>query len=295
MSSPSLFSVLISNYNNGSFLGEAIDSVIEQTWKNWEIILVDDGSTDQSLQLYDKYKKDHRIKIFYNGVNKGCGYTKRKCVELASGELCGFLDADDVLLPLALEVMAEAHLAHPEASAVHSRCYYCDVDLNITGTNKFPDTESGKSYLEYGEFLALNFSSFKKSFYEKTAGISPVYRAGIDQDLYFKLEEVGPCRYIEEFTYKYRINNNSVTFDGRKTDFWNLLVKYDACIRRGLDPEEQLFSDFCRYLSHYYKSEEEMARVKREMEEVRRLRNSRAYRLGKFLLNPLKGLKTVIR
>ena len=87
-----LFSVLITNYNNGRYLQEAIDSVLAQTYTNWEIILVDDKSTDNSFEIYEKYKDDGRFKIYYNEVNMGCGYTKHRCAELASGELCGFLD-----------------------------------------------------------------------------------------------------------------------------------------------------------------------------------------------------------
>ena len=90
-----LFSVLIANYNNGKYLMDAIKSVYEQTYTHWEIILVDDASTDNSHELYKELEKDERIRIFYNDENHGCGYTKRRCAELANGELCGFLDPDD--------------------------------------------------------------------------------------------------------------------------------------------------------------------------------------------------------
>ncbi|MBR5957742.1 MAG: glycosyltransferase family 2 protein [Salinivirgaceae bacterium] len=82
-----LFSVLIANYNNGRYLQEAVDSVRSQTYTNWEIILVDDASTDNSKELYKELEKDSHIHIFYNEENKGCGYTKRRCAELAKGEV----------------------------------------------------------------------------------------------------------------------------------------------------------------------------------------------------------------
>ena len=74
-----LFSVLIANYNNGKYLMEAIESVRQQTYTNWEIILVDDASTDNSKDIYRELENDSRIHIFYNEQNKGCGYTKRRC------------------------------------------------------------------------------------------------------------------------------------------------------------------------------------------------------------------------
>ena len=111
-----LFSVLIANYNNGKYLLEAIESVKAQTYTQWEVVLVDDGSTDNSRELYSMLEQDSRIHVFYNEENKGCGYTKHRCAELAQGEFCGFLDPDDVLLPKALEVAVNAFHAHPQAS-----------------------------------------------------------------------------------------------------------------------------------------------------------------------------------
>ncbi len=73
-----LFSVLIANYNDGKYLQEAIESIFAQTYDNWEIIIVDDGSTDNSRDIYDKYKEDRRFHIFFNERNMGCGYTKKK-------------------------------------------------------------------------------------------------------------------------------------------------------------------------------------------------------------------------
>ena len=66
-----LFSVLIANYNNGRFLMDAINSVRRQTYTNWEIILVDDASSDNSNTLYDLLNSDPRIHLFYNDSNKG--------------------------------------------------------------------------------------------------------------------------------------------------------------------------------------------------------------------------------
>ena len=68
-----LFSILVANYNNGRYLQEAIDSILAQTYDNWEVILVDDKSTDDSPVIYGKYASDSRFKIYYNDVNRGCG------------------------------------------------------------------------------------------------------------------------------------------------------------------------------------------------------------------------------
>ena len=75
---PPLFSVLMANYNNGRYLMEAVESVYAQTYLNWEIVIVDDGSTDNSKDVYEKLGEDARIHIFYNDGNKGCAFTKHQ-------------------------------------------------------------------------------------------------------------------------------------------------------------------------------------------------------------------------
>ena len=102
-----LFSILIANYNNGRFLSEAVESVVAQTYPNWEVIIVDDGSTDCSEQVYAKLI-DPRIKVYRNARNYGCAYTKHQLMLYAKGDFCGYLDPDDVLLPNAIEVTMEA-------------------------------------------------------------------------------------------------------------------------------------------------------------------------------------------
>ncbi|MBE0639808.1 MAG: glycosyltransferase family 2 protein, partial [Bacteroidales bacterium] len=84
-----LFSALIANYNNGQYLEECLQSIFAQTHENWEIVIVDDASTDSSHAVYEKHKSDSRIRILKNDKNRGCGYTKRKCVENAKGDICG--------------------------------------------------------------------------------------------------------------------------------------------------------------------------------------------------------------
>lgn len=66
-----LFSILIANYNNGKYIKEAIDSVYIQDYSNWEIIIVDDASTDNSKEIYSEFINNPRIRVFYNEKNRG--------------------------------------------------------------------------------------------------------------------------------------------------------------------------------------------------------------------------------
>lgn len=131
MSPKPLFSILIANYNNGSYLEECLQSIFNQTYENWEIVVVDDGSLDISNNIYDKNKGHEKITVYRNRRNKGCGYTKRKCIDLAKGEICGFVDPDDAITPDALEIMVEAHAQLKLHGLIYSNHYICDENLRI--------------------------------------------------------------------------------------------------------------------------------------------------------------------
>lgn len=283
-----LFSILIANYNNGQYLMEAVESVRAQSYSNWEIIIVDDGSSDNSGEVYKQLEKDPQIQVFPNGENKGCGYTKRRCVDLAHGVLCGFLDADDILLPDALKDHAGSHAHHPEVSCVFSRFYYCDQQLNITNKSRKLNIPIDKNYFTNRDYLPEHFASFKKDCYIRTEGISQDLRAGVDQDLYFKLEEVAPVYALDSFTYKYRSTPSQISQGERwiTTLYWNLVVRQHTCERRHLSPEEYPIQDLHDLITEM---QNEYDKTK---QELIRTRSSRAFRLGKTLLYPFSKRST---
>ena len=127
------FSILIANYNNGRFFKECYDSIIAQTYQNWEAIIVDDYSSDNSVEEIKKIVgEDSRFKIYTNETNSGVGFTKKKCIELANGEICGFVDPDDAISENALEIMTALHKENKNISLIYSNFIYCDENLKIT-------------------------------------------------------------------------------------------------------------------------------------------------------------------
>ena len=235
MMKTNLFSVLIAQYNNAKYLQEAIDSVKAQTYRNWEIILVDDASTDSSTDLYKLYENDDRIKIFYNKENKGCGYTKRLCIEFAKGEICGFLDPDDALEPEALDLMTNEHLRDKNISLIYSRYIVCDENLNKKYISQCTKKISNDNdYLHSARYIISHFVSFKKNLYNKTEGINPLLKRAVDQDLYLKLEEIGSLVFIDKPLYLYRIHKGGISaYDNNyKAFYWHIKVVDAACYRR---------------------------------------------------------------
>lgn len=281
-----LFSVLIANYNNGKYIVDAINSVFKQTYDNWEIIIVDDNSTDNSIEIYKKYEKHPKIYIYYNDNNHGCGYTKRRCAELANGEVCGFLDPDDTLEPNALDVMVKAHNDDESLSMVYSR--YNEVDENllfIRVSKQQRIIPEGSSFLE-GDGGISHFVSFKSSAYRKTPGINVNFLRAVDHNMYFMLEEVGNVKFIDKVLYNYRINtgsNISLGDNGDKAYLWHLIGAIDACRRRGLPIEEVILKDFKTW--NYYLANKTEINVK----------NTKTYKLGYFILSPARFLKFILQ
>ena len=97
-----LVSIVMPNYNGGRFLKESIQSVISQTYSNWELLFVDDCSTDDSLELVRSFR-DERIRIFQNETNSGAAVSRNYALRIAKGKWIAFLDSDDLWLPEKLE------------------------------------------------------------------------------------------------------------------------------------------------------------------------------------------------
>jgi len=123
-----LVSVVIPFYNDEAFLTESVESVLNQTFQDWELILVDDGSTDGSSSLAQEYSKRHPTKIKYlshhNNENKGVTATRNLGVSIAQGEIIALLDADDVWLPNKLEFQMNILRKHPEVALICGASLY---------------------------------------------------------------------------------------------------------------------------------------------------------------------------
>ena len=125
-----LFSVIVANYNNGAFLNELIESIRSQTYSHWQLVIVDDCSTDNSRNILTAFQDDPRVKILFHKQNLGAAAAFKSAADAATGEIIGMLGADDALTPLAIETMLQLHRLHPEASLICSNLYQCDERLN---------------------------------------------------------------------------------------------------------------------------------------------------------------------
>lgn len=241
------FSILIANYNNGRFFKDCYNSIMAQTHSDWEVIIIDDGSADDSVALIQAIvREDKRFKLYTDIKNNGCGYAKRKCIELANGEIAGFLDPDDALLPDALERMIGGFSSNPDAVLIHSSLIYCNEKLQETKNIHKASGTKGRGLDFFNlDYSVTAFAGFKINAYNKTEGLNPLLKRAVDQDLYLKMFEVGSFFFIDKELYLYRRHAGNISGGENleRSQFWHWYVIMQAANRRKIDVEE-LFLQF---------------------------------------------------
>lgn len=231
------FSVLIAHYNNAEYFMQCYESLKKQTFQDFEIIVVDDCSTDDSFEKIQNYcNGDSRVKFFQNSENKGVGFTKKRCVEEASGEICGFVDPDDALTEDAIEFSVKAH--NNDCIATYSQFYLCDENLKIKKIFKKTTKVKNNNPLFFNiHFEVAHFFTFKKEAYLRTEGINPNYKVAEDIDYILKLYKIGSFQFIKKPLYLYRIHKTGLSHDETKTyiknETWHTVL-LNAAKRRNI-------------------------------------------------------------
>lgn len=129
-----LISVGIPFFNAEKFLSKAIESVISQSYDNWELLLLDDGSNDGSLEIAERFEqKDNRIKVFSDGKNKGLGARLNELAALSNGEYIARMDADDIMHPIRLETQVQILKDNPNIDVLGTNAYVIDENNLVFG------------------------------------------------------------------------------------------------------------------------------------------------------------------
>jgi len=211
-------SIAMAAYNHAQYIVDAIYSVVFQTHKNWELVIVDDASIDNTQEAIKecikKYGVEDKVIVIKNESNKGYGYSLDLAIKSCLHNLVVVLDSDDVLYgDQVFQSCIQAHKNNPQASLTYSNYYPCTSTLRIKSKIESRQIELGESYFnpllvsDDSVKMKLKIShlkTIKKSFYNLTSGIDPLLRKTIDKDLVFKLEEVGDLVFIDEFLMLYR-------------------------------------------------------------------------------------------
>ena len=236
-------SVCIPAYNYAHFLSDAIDSVLAQTCQDFELLVIDNCSIDNTKEVVNRYMADDpRISYICNESNIGPVRNLNRCLELATGEYIKILCADDLLLPTCLELMVRALDQHPTASLVASGRKLVDSDLQPIRSLAYSFREEyipGVAAINRCLFTGNHIGEPTAVLFRKkdiSRGFNSDYAQLVDLEMWFYLLEQGDFVFLPQDLCLFRQHAAQGTKTNLKT--FNFL-----------DDEEKLFND---YLSKPY-------------------------------------------
>ncbi len=233
------FSVIMANYNNGGYIAEAIESVLNQTFKDWELIIIEDCSTDNSVAIINRYLDDKRIRLIQHERNRGYIAALKSGIANVQSEYFGILDSDDCLTKDAVETMYSHHVDFPDAGLIYSQFMCCHEDLAPRQIGFGAKIPAGKTNLD--AHLVSAFRTFKMADYLKTSGYDEDILYAEDRDISYKMEEVTQLKFVDKCLYLYRELPSSQSHDTTKAFIGRLTrekAKINALIRRTLAKEQ---------------------------------------------------------
>ena len=209
-----LVSVLMPAYNSEHYVKEAIDSILLQTYENWELLVVDDASTDGTFEVL-KDIKDPRLKLFRNGSNLGYLRTCNRLFELCSGDYITFQDADDYSSKERLEITLDHFDNNPKVYLFGSHSRYFDDKSRETVHMRNHVTRHerlGDMVRKYNPFDGATIC-IKKEVYKSVGGYNTFYDriGGEDYDWLSRIVEKFEASVIPEILYHVRLTHDSVS------------------------------------------------------------------------------------
>lgn len=278
-------SIIVPCYNQAQYLSETLDSVLAQTYFNWECIIVNDGSPDNTEEVAKLYcEKDIRFKYLFK-INGGLSSARNAGIKASSGEFILPLDSDDLIGSTYLEKAIDRFRKYAETKLV-----YCKAELfgEMTGEWKLPDYNYNSILFENMIFCS---AVFKRKDFNETIGYNENMVQGFeDWDFWLSLLNKSDVVFqIPEICFFYRKKENSMT---------QCITKEDgAALNKQLvlnhrEKYEKFLPEIIGLKFHENQQKEIIINLSNELINIR---SSKAYRLGKYLLKPFSFIRNNVR
>ena len=211
MRNPDLVSVIIPCYNQGHFLGEAIESVFKQTYPHYEIIVVDDGSTDETANVAAGFG---RVRCL-SQKNQGLAAARNAGLEASKGSYLVFLDADDRLLPNALRDGIKSLNSHPECAFVYGHVQLISANgLPLSSPRQFdPQGDHYLELLRHNYIWTPGAVIYCRGVFDFVTGFNSRFNASADFDLNARISRLFPICCSETVVLEYRRHDESMSRD----------------------------------------------------------------------------------
>jgi hypothetical protein len=217
MSDPPRISLITPSYNTGRYIGAAIESVLDQNYPNLDYLVMDGGSTDDTLHVLQSF--GDRIR-WVSQKDQGQTDAIHRGFAQTTGEILGWLNADDTLAPGALRTAADFFAAHPDIALMYGDAQYIDAEGAPIGPCVHVEPFNLDRLRHYSDFIVQPAAFFRRSAYEAVGGLDIRLHYGMDYDLWLKLAKQFKVAHLPTHLANYRwlTDNKTATGGFRRLD-----------------------------------------------------------------------------
>lgn len=235
-----IVSITLPIYNAEKYLLDCLESIASQTYENFELIAIDDCSTDNSFEILTKFAKNKPwVKIYQNNTNLGVSPTFNRAISIAKGKYIARMDADDIMLPNRLKLQVDYLKKHAQIVIVGGQCEIIDSHSNIIGHKTFPQTHTEIKDMLFRTVplqqptIMINTGLLPKNFLYGNKIFSPAE----DYGLFFSALKYGELANLPETTHKYREHTTNISLVKPKFTFWRICrARLDGILHQGYRP-----------------------------------------------------------
>ena len=226
-------SLIMTVYNRPHYLKDAIESVLTQTRKDFQLLILDDGSTDNSLDIAHHYASiDNRIQLIKR-PHTGRAPSLKAAHTHCQGTYIGWIDSDDLLTPTTLSETANILDTQPKIGLVYTDYLIIDAHSNVKGIGQRCSIPYSKSRLLI-DFMNFHFRLYRRDIYDKAGGIDETMEMAEDYDLCLRISEITSIKHLEKPLYYYRIHSENLSHKQIEQIHWSAIASRRAIERRGL-------------------------------------------------------------
>ncbi len=222
------FTILTACHNDEKYILECSKSILSQCHSDFEWIVVDDCSEDKTYNILESIN-DSRLKLFRNKEQLFCSSTYAKAVSLATGEVCGVVDGDDVLGKDAIRTIVSKYKEHPDIGYIYTQHYWCDSNLRVKkkGLSSFPaGNQSFARLASRRKHCFSHWRTFRRELAKKAVLFPEGLKYTVDKNMGFVLQTISKGGFFDKplYYYRYYKGNMSLVHAGDQKRLWRQLA-----------------------------------------------------------------------
>jgi glycosyltransferase involved in cell wall biosynthesis len=227
-------SLIVTAYNAQNYLAHSICSVLKQTYRDWELIILNDGSEDNTQEIAVKFWENHRQIKVLSGRHRGQAMTNHIAHQFTNGELIGWLDADDTLHPQCLEKCIQA-FDELNLQILYTQYQTIDRYGSLKQLGKRCLIPYSRERLLF-DFMTFHFRLYRYDLFLKIGGIDTSFVRAFDYDFCLRASEVTDFYHLKEPLYYYRQHPDSLSAKNQQLQQEYAAIAINkACARRGIE------------------------------------------------------------